>query len=253
MALVEIGITGNGGYGPDQVRKMTVGELISELENYESDDEVYLYDGGNRYGAAYGYINYVSYGKDEDEDDEDFYESNLYSRIKKNSTLDEYEEVKERKIPLGLNDDKSRDIINAVVGQLSDGMWENSPGMERYWKFAHGLDKDGNIVVDNGYKSEEYYGGMNRYGYTPRKLRWVYSAFSKMSDDQVKKYFANKIKQIVKEEGLEWNRNNTDPCEYLDYHSGVTVRDAYKVYDKLLGRIDRITDDVEPSEDEENI
>ena len=86
MALVEIGITGNAGYGADQVRKMTVGELISELEQFDSEDKVYLHDAGNRYGAAYGEINYISEGKEdyEDDDEEEYYESNLYSQIKSN-------------------------------------------------------------------------------------------------------------------------------------------------------------------------
>jgi len=90
--LVEIGITGNAGYAPDQVRKMSVGELISELENFDSEDEIYLKDAGNRYGAAYGQINYIEQGKsdEDDEDDEDeYYESNLYSRIKSNQKLNE--------------------------------------------------------------------------------------------------------------------------------------------------------------------
>lgn len=95
--LVEIGITGNAGYAPGQVRKMSVGELISELENFDSEDEIYLKDAGNRYGAAYGEINYVSEGhedyeddEDEDDDEEDeYYESNLYSRIKSNQKLNE--------------------------------------------------------------------------------------------------------------------------------------------------------------------
>lgn len=89
MALVEIGITGNGGYSPDQVRKMSVGELISELENFDSDDEIYLHDAGNRYGAAYGYINYVSEGKSDEDDEDEYYESNLYSMIKSNQELNE--------------------------------------------------------------------------------------------------------------------------------------------------------------------
>lgn len=86
MALVEIGITGNAGYSANQVRKMTVSELISELENFDSKDEIYLKDAGNRYGAAYGQINYIEQGLSEvDEDDEDeYYESNLYSMIKSN-------------------------------------------------------------------------------------------------------------------------------------------------------------------------
>lgn len=152
---------------------------------------------------------------------------------------------RKRLIPVGLNDAKTRDIINAVVGQLSDGIWENSPGMDKYWRFTDGMDKDGNIIVYDGYAEE------TSYGYGQRRPIWYYSAFSGKSDDEVKRYFASKIKQIVKEEGLDWDRNNTQPCDYLNYNSGVTVRDAYKVYDKLLGRIDRITDSELKESDED--
>ena len=70
-----------------------------------------------------------------------------------NSIIKEAEDTrKERKIPIGLKDEKTKDILNAVVGQLSDGIWENSPGMERYWRFASGGDDNGNLVVYNGYE-----------------------------------------------------------------------------------------------------
>ena len=156
--------------------------------------------------------------------------------------LNEADEEDARKISIGLNDAKSKDIINAVIGQMSDGHWENSPGMERYWRFASGLDDQGNIIVYTGSNRKKEFAGYDRYGLKKYKQHWTDSAFNNMSDEAVKKFFANKIKQIVKLEGLDWNRNNTEPCEYLDYSSGVTVRDAYKVYDRLLGRIDRITD-----------
>lgn len=158
-----------------------------------------------------------------------------------------YEDKRERKIPTGLTDDRAKDIINAVVGQLSDGMWENSPGMGRYWKFTDGIDDKGNIIVYNGFERRDQYAGRDRYGASKYTPQWTNSAFGQMSDEEVKRYFAHKIKQIVKEEGLEWSRDNTEHSDYLDYNSGVTVRDAYRVYDRLLGRIDRITESSIPS------
>ena len=166
----------------------------------------------------------------------------------KEAAGDDTDNKRMRKIPVGLSDAKSKDVINAVVGQLSDGIWENSPGMERYWGFTDGMDDSGNIIVYNGYFSVREFAGKDRYGAKKYDFKWVYSAFNNMDDDAVKKYFANKIKQIVKEGGLTWSRDNTQPCEYLNYNSGVTVRDAYKVYDKLLGRVDRIKDE-EPVEE----
>lgn len=125
-------------------------------------------------------------------------------------------------IKTGLTDDKAYDVLCSVIGQLSDGIWENSRGMERYWQYAD-IEREGSEVVIKVYRD-------------------VYqSGYNGKSDEDVKKYFATKIKQIVKEEGLVWDRNNTESCSYLDYHSGVTVQDAYRVYDKLLGRKDRIS------------
>lgn len=124
-------------------------------------------------------------------------------------------------IATGLNDDRANDVLNAVIGQLSDGIWENSRGMEKYWEYAD-IERKGSeiyIVVDRD--------------------SWA-SGYRGKSDEDIKRYFAQKVKQIVKEEGLEWSRDNTDVSNYLDYHSGVTVQDAYRVYDKLLGRKDRI-------------
>lgn len=125
-------------------------------------------------------------------------------------------------IDTGLSDKKAEEILNSVIGQLSDGIWENSRGMERYWQYA-----------DIETRGSEIYIAVNTEDY--------YSGFRGKTEDQIKKYFATKIKQIIKEEGLDWNRNNTDVSTFLDRGSGVTVQDAYRVYDKLLGRKDRIT------------
>ena len=38
-------------------------------------------------------------------------------------------------IDTGLAGDKAKDILDSVIGQMSDGMWENSPAMEHYWPF----------------------------------------------------------------------------------------------------------------------
>ena len=44
-------INGNQGYGHDQVKSITVGELKEMLEELNEDDELFLKDTGNRYGA----------------------------------------------------------------------------------------------------------------------------------------------------------------------------------------------------------
>ena len=109
----------------------------------------------------------------------------------------------------------------SVIGQLSDGIWENSRGMEKYWQYADIIKKGSEIYISVNTENYE-------------------SGYRGKSEQDIKRYFAQKVKQIVKEEGLEWSRDNTEISAYLDRGSDVTVQDAYRVYDKLLGRIDRI-------------
>lgn len=127
--------------------------------------------------------------------------------------LDESVEIK-----TGFSDPQTKDILDAVIGQLSDGMWEENPRMEKFWNNMD-VDANGNIKVNNDAYDSGFYG---------------------KNETEIKKWIATKIKQIVKEEGLEWSRDNTENCSYLDYGSGVTVQDAYRVYDRLLGRKDYI-------------
>lgn len=41
---------------------------------------------------------------------------------------------------------EQRDLISSVLGQLSDGYWENSRAAEKYWKNIHLKDND--LIVD---------------------------------------------------------------------------------------------------------
>ena len=41
----------------------------------------------------------------------------------------------ERTIKTGLSK-KYKDMLDAVIGQMSDGYWENTPMMRGYWKFV---------------------------------------------------------------------------------------------------------------------
>lgn len=65
-------ITGNQGYGYDQVDGITVGELIERLQELDPDDELFLKDTGNHYGANWHSFvdawNIFEEIKDEDEE-----------------------------------------------------------------------------------------------------------------------------------------------------------------------------------------
>ena len=143
-----------------------------------------------------------------------------------------------REIDTGLTHKIDYIILGDVQGQLSDGIWENSPAMNKYWKHLDTEFKDGKvfIVVNNLGHMEDVYRG------TRRDYRFLESPFRHMSDDEIKKWVANKIKQIAKHEAQDndnapeyaWRADNDTELEYFD--SVVTVADAYRTWSKLLGR-----------------
>ena len=129
-----------------------------------------------------------------------------------------------RIIHTGLTHQLDKEVLDSVLGQMSDGIWENSPSMEKYWGCVDFDMIDGEvcIVITTN----------NSFG----------CGFRDMDDDDVKKYFATKIKQVVKEEindgaNIEWVRNSKQHLDYM--HSAVTVGDCYRVYDALLERQNR--------------
>ncbi len=135
-------------------------------------------------------------------------------------------------IPLG---NKVRaEVISSVLGQLSDGIWENSNGMSKYWKFA---DVDGTDLDI----SDEMYDNSYSYYHNP-----VRNGFYGKSEKEIKDWFANKSKQVVKiwaeDYGKNpndvWDRNNTDVVTYMGGHGvpRITVADVYECYDFLKGR-----------------
>ena len=113
----------------------------------------------------------------------------------------------------------NRDIIDSVIGQLSDGKWENSPAMRKYWAYCQ-VDVRGGLVVLQ-VNDEDWSSG-----------------FRNRDDAWVRKFFACKIKQVAYDElsGLRWNRTDTSELSYLSQSSKVTVSAAYEAYDAILGR-----------------
>jgi hypothetical protein len=110
--------------------------------------------------------------------------------------------------------DKRLEILGSVIGQLSDGIWENTRSMEKYWKnLDYGKDVNGYIYIED---------------------------CCGVCADPVD-FFANKIKQIIKIEiedgshsGLVWDRGCSISPYYI--HGNVTVGDCYELYELLKGR-----------------
>ena len=110
--------------------------------------------------------------------------------------------------------EKRLDILGSVMGQMSDGIWENTRSMEKYWKnLDFGTDVSGYIYLEDSHE---------------------------VCTD-VCEFFANKIKQIIKIEiddgntpGLQWSRDCSVSPRYM--HGNVTVGDCYELYELLKGR-----------------
>lgn len=134
--------------------------------------------------------------------------------------------MSEHTIKTGLSK-KYKDMLDAVIGQMSDGYWENTPMMRGYWKFVN-TGTSGNevtLVVDTVSGARD---GDSR----------IENRFYGMSDEAVKKFFADKIKFLIKEEGLgKWARDNESETDYLSYgEPRYRVKDCYYAYEILKGR-----------------
>ena len=108
---------------------------------------------------------------------------------------------------------KRQNILGSVIGQMSDGIWENTRSMEKYWKsLDFGVDANGYI--------------------------WLEDRKGVCAD--VYDFFANKIKKIIQVEiedgntALVWSRTCASVPHY--FHGKVTVGDCYEMYELLKGR-----------------
>lgn len=156
--------------------------------------------------------------------------TNIKKLLNKEESLKE-DAGEKRVVSTGLSGIKNEEILDSVIGQMSDGIWENSPGMEGYWVPA---DIDGcDIVIDNNQFIKQ---GADRYS-----AKYIDNKYYRKSDDEVRRFFANKIKHITQEylndnnlnPYSDWRPDNDEVCTYLDRGSGVTVGDAYKAYKAL--------------------
>lgn len=134
---------------------------------------------------------------------------------------------------------KDKDILDSVLGQMSDGMWENSRAMEKYWRgMTISQDDKGNVELRH---ASSYRETIDRFvrGRLERIPRYNSSGFNGMGAREVRDFLAKKIKQIVDAERKEypsvgkWSSNNNNTLDYM--HKGVTVADAYSLYKRLKG------------------
>ena len=148
--------------------------------------------------------------------------------------------TKTRTIPTNFYGQRAYDILRAVSGQLSDGMWENSRGYEKYWTNFDVVRKPDDQVVFE----------VNAEPNTVWCKRYIANPFVGLTDAEFLAWYAGKLKAVIQAEAKDdgaakgwWNRDNTKfESAYLSYDLDVTVADIYAVYDWLLGRKNRADD-----------
>jgi len=124
-------------------------------------------------------------------------------------------------------------VIGSVLGQLSDGIWENSNRMDKYWLFA-------DIFINPQGWVELRISKNLQGGWSDWRVR---NGFYGLSWDKIVKFFRNKIKQVVriefedKKTPLDWSIDNKTGLGYMYDHVNefpnqkvITVSDAYKVW-----------------------
>ena len=133
---------------------------------------------------------------------------------------------------------KADEILHSVLGQLSDGLWENSRGYEKYWQ---------NFNVFRRSNGQVYFKvSTDRTTVVPgRPYHYYDNPFKEMSDAEFLNWIAAKLKAVIVAELKDnsipsregWKRNNTTfESTYLSYNEKITVADIYVIYDWLKGR-----------------
>ncbi len=141
-------------------------------------------------------------------------------------------------INTGLIDSASLNVLKSTLGQLSDGMWENSRKAERYWPFADAGMIDGKVCIIISKESYKRYGS---WGYTNG-----FCFDLAMDPVRIKDYFAKKIQAVVRQEAKDYPNRGircSAKCEtaldymsdYDNYENKIRACDAHKVVTALKG------------------
>lgn len=142
------------------------------------------------------------------------------------------------KIETGLTDNLSLNVLLSTLGQLSDGLWENSRVAEHYWEFAEAEIVDNQVCLMIKKDMYDYHGGHRRPTENYFKTRL------NMDPSAIKKYFANKVRAVVRQEakdypeaGIKCNAKCDVKLDYMSCYDNrdipIKASDAYKVYKAL--------------------
>lgn len=99
-----------------------------------------------------------------------------------------------QRVSTGIAGPKALALIKSVLGQLSDGYWENSPRMESYWPFmCTDVREDGTVEVCVSCKHDQ-----------ARGRRWVVNKARWLTPAKLLKWFADKVYVLAKAEAEDW-------------------------------------------------
>jgi len=147
-----------------------------------------------------------------------------------------------------LEGDTDNSVISSVMGQLSDGIWENSPAMESYWRMCEPFKADDGKIYMKVSKKLDYVDYTDHRGVR----HWKNNKYANLTNAGVRDFWGKKVKQVVDterrdskhssifkgNEDYSWRPDNNTRLQYM--HStkegakNPTVGDAYRVWAKLV-------------------
>lgn len=133
----------------------------------------------------------------------------------------------DRIIKTELTSSKAYDICRSIMGQMSDGYWENNSKMDQYWRFASVKMDHGNVVFSI---DERPYIIRN-----DRRHTGVSNGFKFMRESEILGFFAKKIKFILRKEFADKKRTDDMKTNWLSssFDNDICVRDVEDVIRSL--------------------
>ena len=136
-----------------------------------------------------------------------------------------------RVVKTNLKGEDQYEILSSVLGQCSDGIWENNAYMEPYWQFC-------NVVLNPDTDQVEIAVSSTKQQLSWYKRSWIKNPYTEMTNQEIRNWFARKIKTIINIEAkdnnmvLSFSKKNEYKMLYLGTYNN-TVSEAVEVYNTL--------------------
>ena len=128
----------------------------------------------------------------------------------------------------------SYEILASVIGQCSDGAWENSVYMEPYWRFISVVQNPLNNKVEIRVSKTQF----------EKSCMWnrtIWNPYLTKTDQDIRDWFARKIRRIISMEAkdtgakIPFTKSNQYKMKYLGDWTQ-TVADAVEVHNSLKNK-----------------